>query len=264
MTIEELAHATRRRVWTVQGGIPTYYDRQVLLSSANPTSGWRRLVERHIAAAQQGRFVSRQQRASVSPDGLNERRRSEIPMSAMIMSQGTARPIQWRGRDLFKTVYDFALLPMLLAELRPRSIVEIGSGTGASAIWMADLAAIHGLECQITSVDISAVSEDYPGVDFVTGSARDLDELIPDHAIAAGPRLVLEDAHAAVRDVLEWGHRNIAVGDYIVIEDSSSKDAIIHSFVNSHPQCYDVDTQYTDFFGRNATSCVDSILRRMA
>ena len=32
-----------------------------------------------------------------------------------------------------------AMYQMLLWELKPKTIIEIGSGTGGSAVWMADL-----------------------------------------------------------------------------------------------------------------------------
>jgi cephalosporin hydroxylase len=56
----------------------------------------------------------------------------------MLMSQGTTACLEWKGKPLFKTVFDYAMLPMLLWELKPATVFEIGSGAGASAIWMAD------------------------------------------------------------------------------------------------------------------------------
>jgi cephalosporin hydroxylase len=264
MMIDELLHRTRARLDSEQQGIPTYYQRRVLRQAEENDPEWQARLERHIVAREDGRFVPWAVRATVDLTGLDPHRRSEIPDDVLIMSQGTARPAQWRGRDLFKSAFDFALVPMLLAELRPATILEVGSGNGASAMWMADLAELHRFDCRTLSVDHCPVSATRSPVDFITGDARDLAGLLPSGALSQGPRLVVEDAHVGVREVLEHVHGWLEEGDYIVVEDSVGKASHLEEFTNAHPGAYAVDTHYTDFFGRNATSCVDSILRRMA
>jgi hypothetical protein len=54
--------------------------------------------------------------------------------------------------------------------------------------------------------------------------------------------------------------RFIVPGDYLYIEDSRSKIDAIETFLSKRSERYKVDTRYTDFFGRNATSAPDSIL----
>jgi cephalosporin hydroxylase len=264
MTIDELMRRTRARVDQSQHGIPTYYDRRVLRQAEEDDPRWAARLARHSAAWEAGRFVPWAERHAVDLTGLDPHRRSEIPDEVLIMSQGTARPTRWRGHDLFKSAFDFALVPMLLAELRPAVVLEIGSGNGASALWMADLAELHGLDCRVVSVDVQPVSVTHPRVDFLTGDARRVDEIVPADALARGPRLIVEDAHVGVRGVLEYVHERLEEGDYIVVEDSVGKSSDLGDFTAAHPGAYAVDTHFTDFFGRNATSCVDSILRRMA
>ena len=64
---------------------------------------------------------------------------SHIHIDNFLMSQGVKDCMTWRNSLLGKSVYDFALIPMIIWENRPETILEIGSGEGASAIWMADL-----------------------------------------------------------------------------------------------------------------------------
>jgi len=52
-------------------------------------------------------------------------------------------------------------------------------------------------------------------------------------------------------------------GDYLFIEDSLYKGDDLKSFLSKRPQRYLVDAHYTDFFGRNATSAINSILIRV-
>jgi len=132
-------------------------------------------------------------------------------------------------------VFDFALLSMLLAELRPATILEIGSGNGASALWLADLAAMNALVCRVLSVDVNSVPITHPAADFVTGDARDLTSVLPEGALARGPRLVLEDAHVGVREVMEYVHDRLAEGDYLVLEDSVGKVEHLEGFTTAHP-----------------------------
>jgi hypothetical protein len=97
----------------------------------------------------------------------------------------------------------------------------------------------------------------------VEADARELAHALGPDILGAGPRLVLEDAHVGVAEVLEFADQRLEPGDYLVIEDSVGKANVIAEFFASRPGCYAVDTHYTDFFGRNATSCVDSILKRL-
>ena len=64
---------------------------------------------------------------------------SHIHKDTLLMSQGVKDCNSWRGIALGKSVYDFALIPMIIWENKPATILEIGSGEGASAMWMADL-----------------------------------------------------------------------------------------------------------------------------
>lgn len=264
MTLDELLRRTRDRVDCQQYGIPTYYDRRILRQAEEPDPVWLGRLERHRLAFAEGRFVPWSVRAGVSRIGLDVHRRSEVPDEVLIMSQGTSHPVRWRGHDLFKSAFDLALMPMLLAELRPATILEVGSGNGASAVWMADLMELHRLRCRILSVDIRRVTLARESVEYLTGDARDLEAVLPPCALARGPRLIVEDAHVGVGEVLEHVHDQLEQGDYILVEDSVGKSAELRAFTAAHPDAYAVDTLYTDFFGRNATSCVDSILRRMA
>jgi cephalosporin hydroxylase len=183
----------------------------------------------------------------------------------MLMSQGTTACLEWKGKPLFKTAFDYAMLPMLLGELKPATVFEIGSGAGASARWMADTLRGLGQAGRIYSVDIKAVTESYDGVQFLVGDCRSPATLF-DHDLlrsAARPWLVLEDAHVNVHDVLAHMDGFLAPGDYLFVEDSRIKTQDLVRFLASRQQHYQVDTRYTDFFGRNATCAANSIFKRV-
>ena len=187
---------------------------------------------------------------------------SHIHMDNFLMSQGVKDCNSWKGIALGKSVYDFALIPMIIWENKPVTILEIGSGEGASAIWMADLCKTYNLPTKVYSVDIDPPDVSYNGVTFFQGDIRNIphisDNTLFDVRTLPHPWLIVEDAHVAVNEVMRYFAMHMHKGDYIIIEDSRSK---MQSKLEV-PNALLVDTYYCDYFGRNATSSVNTILRK--
>jgi cephalosporin hydroxylase len=163
-----------------------------------------------------------------------------------------------------KNVFDFAMYPMLLAELRPRSVFEVGSGLGASALWFSDSMAACDIPGHVHSVDLVKVEMEHPRVTFHRGDCSDPARLFDPELLRSEPHpwLVVEDAHHNVAAVLHHLHGFLAPGDYLVVEDSDVKREALRTFLGAHPGDYLVDTKFTDYFGRNATCAADSIFVR--
>lgn len=211
----------------------------------------------------QGRFVEFAGRERASRH-YTPRFGTEFGSDVFLTSQGAPQMMRWRGIPLMKTVFDFALYPMMLSELRPRTIFEIGSGLGASALWLADHLALLGLQSQVHSVDISPPALSNANVSFYKGDCSMPESLFDPALLAAAPHpwLVIEDAHHNVEAVLHYFHKFLIKGDYLMVEDSEIKREDLRRFLAAHPGCYLIDTQFTDFFGRNATCAGDSIFVR--
>lgn len=256
-----------------QGGVPSFFDNFIRMTASDVgmtekgvgngaaasqdiqdrLSYLQEVVFRH----QQGRFVSYFDR--IRTPG------SDIPMPVTSMSQGVRDTLQWKGMPLFKTVFDTAIYSMLFWELRPGTIIELGSGTGASAIWMQDICASMGLaQPRILSVDLKAPDLKYAGVSFIQGDCNRIQDALPPSILSTLPRpwLLIEDAHENVRGVLEYFDEHLREGDYVVVEDSGDKQDAIAGFLAQRDDSYRVDSHYVDFFGHNATCCTDSILRK--
>jgi cephalosporin hydroxylase len=262
------------RVTGTQGGVATFFDNffgQVLyrLMATEATHGWDaqrepatelRWLSRFLDVRVRGRFVPYSVRAEEDKTG----NACDIHHLEMAMSQGTMECLQWKGRPLFKTVFDYAMLPMLLWELKPATVFEIGSGAGASAIWMADTVKGYGDNAKIYSVDINGVTDGYEGVHFLVGDCNSPVSLFEPDLLRSAPRpwLVLEDAHVNVHDVLVHMDGFLTQGDYLFVEDSRIKTRELGAFLAQREQRYRVDTRYTDFFGRNATCAANSIFVR--
>jgi cephalosporin hydroxylase len=268
--IRAFADALRRKIDETQHGVPTFAD-HVWLSlvehlerggqfgdvEADALHRLQQLVDRRG----RGRFVDYIERLEHADGHHGD---SDVEYFHMVTSQGAAECLQWKGMPLFKTAYDFSLYPMLLWELRPRTIVELGSGAGASAVWLADTAATFGLDTHVYSVDLRRPEVRHDRVTFMAGDCEAIAGVFDEALLRAAPHpwLVIEDAHVDVGGVLSYFHGLTHPGDYVIVEDSDGKRAELQRFFLRHPGAYKVDTRYTDFFGRNATCAPDSILVR--
>ena len=212
---------------------------------------------------QQGRFVEYSERKR-SGAHYHPRFGTEFGAEVLLTCQGAPSLMRWRGIPLMKNVFDFAMYPALIAELRPQTIFEIGSGLGASAIWFADNLQLCGIEGRVHSVDRVKVGIEHPCVGYYQGDCSYPERLFDPNLLRSEPHpwLVVEDAHHNVGAVLEHFHKYLSPGDYMVVEDSDIKRDTLRQFVAAHPGAYLVDTRFTDNFGRNATCAADSIFVR--
>lgn len=179
-----------------------------------------------------------------------------------------------------KNPFDLALYTMLLGQLRPTTIVEIGSAAGGSALWFAAQARALHLECAVLSVDINKVTTvSDPDVTFLGGDIHHLDTSALPAMLGSrtGPLLVIEDGphtFGGSLAALRFFDDYLQPGDYIVIEDGIAKDLgyrhlrngpnrAVRQFLSDHGDRYTVDRSYCDFFGRNITWNPNGYLRRI-
>jgi cephalosporin hydroxylase len=210
----------------------------------------------------------------------NEYPFSALPPALLASIQiGTMR-YSYRGVPMLKNPFDIALYMMLLWQTKPRTIIEIGSRHGGSAMWLHDVAITFGLECKIHSVDVVPVTDlRIDDVAFHHGDGRDLGRTF-DRAFLdriERPLLVIEDAdHSAETTlaVLRFFDPWIRPGEYMVVEDgiittierdsanSIGPHAGIRQFLAEHGDKYEMDRDYCDWFGVNVTWNVNGFLRR--
>jgi cephalosporin hydroxylase len=208
------------------------------------------------------RYVSWRRRQQQFPELEGEAvSGTELGFSQMVYSQGVDSAFRWRGVPCFKTVHDLAIYPMLLHELRPGTIIELGAGSGGSGLFFADVCAAAGLTTKIISIDqqIGEVSD--PRIEFVQGDcAQWLAEAAASQRLLPRPCLMVEDFHGELPGFFAHIDAILQPGDYLVVEDSLQKQSAIAQCVAERP--YSIDTAYTDFFGINCTSAINSILRK--
>ena len=205
---------------------------------------------------------------------------SDIDYDLLMKIQQGAMAYRYRGVALQKNPFDLAIYLLLLDRVRPRTLIEIGSKEGGSAIWFADQARLLGLSLEVLSIDLEvpAIAAG-PNVKFLRGDARELGKVLTPALMnaLARPLMVVEDSsHLAGTTwaVLQFFDPWLNSGEYIVIEDGILSDMrvgdlydggplrAIEAFLERVDGRYEVDRGLCDYFGRNVTWNVDGYLRR--
>jgi glycosyltransferase involved in cell wall biosynthesis len=204
-----------------------------------------------------------------------------LPPQTLQSIQHASHNYSYKGVPMIKNPFDFALYPLLIWNLKPRTIIEIGSKNGGSALWLGDMLNSFGIEGHVYSVDIVKVTSlHHPRVTFMEGDGRALQETFtPDFFnTLQRPLLVIEDADHAYETskyVLDFFHQYLIAGEYIVIEDgiisdltqdasySSGPHRALKEFLVTHKNEYEADGNYCDFFGYNITWCTNGFLKKL-
>jgi cephalosporin hydroxylase len=186
----------------------------------------------------------------------------------------------YRGVPCLKDPLDLALYIKLIYEVKPGTIFEIGSFNGGSAILFGDISRMYGLNTRIITIDFrDVIEEKNPHIEYIVADAMHLADSPLDEMLKTLPRpwLVIEDsAHTfeVCYAVLDYFKDKLFRGEYLVIEDGVIEDQganhrydggpnrAIYTFFCNHPDIYEVDESYTDFFGVNATFNPNGYLRK--
>jgi cephalosporin hydroxylase len=203
---------------------------------------------------------------------------SDIPYALLMKIQQGAMAYRYRGVPMLKNPFDLALYPLLLDRAKPRTLIEIGSHAGGSALWFADQ--VPGM--RVWSIDLQPPSGiAHPDVTFLQGDARNVAAVLTPAAMRAieRPLLVVEDSsHLAstTTAVLDFFDPWLRPGEFVVVEDgiltamrvAESYEGgplrAIHEFIARTSPRYEIDRSLCDYFGTNVTWNVDGYLRRVS
>lgn len=186
----------------------------------------------------------------------------------------------YKGVPCLKSPIDLAIYLRALWRERPKTIFEIGSKEGGSALLFCDIASTFGLGASVVSIDLRKPSEP-PDCDaeFLEGDVTRLNGVFTEHNLFSLPRpwFVVEDsAHTYVgcAAALDFFRRHLLPGELLVIEDgvlaelgltekyAGGPNRAIADFFEKWPDIFEVVTDYTDMFGTNATYNPNGYLRR--
>jgi cephalosporin hydroxylase len=208
---------------------------------------------------------------------------SKIPKDALRSIQEGTLNYRYKGISCQKNPFDLALYLKLLYEEKPRTIIEIGSFSGGSALWLADTLRRYNVKSHIYSVDLNPVSSiEDEMITFLPGNALNLSNSFSCDFMASIPRplLVIEDSahtYEVTLAVLNFFDNYLVPGEYIVIEDGIVNDLVdsiyrkydngpnkaIFSFLENTKSMYMIDAEYCDYYGHNFTYNTNGYLKKM-
>lgn len=199
------------------------------------------------------------------------------------MQKGVLRT-QYRQIPMYKSPFDLVLYLQLIARLRPATVIELGSSSGGSALWFADMLSLHGIDPRIISIDREMMTRfNDPRIVFVKGDVMHLGEVLTDSFLEKLPRpwLVVEDSahfYETCLAALRFFDRHLASGEYIVVEDGvvaalpqdryghylDGPNRAVAQFLAEQGGRYAVDLDLCHFYGRNVTYNPNGWLRKVA
>ena len=246
-----------------QNRIPTFFDNAVLsqlTGKKNNEFDFCDIFEKGLLSKEK-RFVSYSSRIKSQLEVKSENKLYRgLPY---LLSQGAHSTIKWKEIDLCKTNFDLVIYSMILQEVKPDTIIELGSGLGGSAIWLADTASALGLKTHIYSYDINKPSINHKNVTFIEYDLNNMNKqnLPPCSELFKGKKILIEDAHVNLKNILDLFDTILKEDDYLMIEDSDKKHDVISKFLIERESKYRLDQFFLDFFGRNVTCCSNSIFK---
>lgn len=196
------------------------------------------------------------------------------------IQRGTMR-YEWKGVDCFKNPFDMALYSMLIWRLKPETIIELGTFNGGSALWLADLTRMFGLDSKIISIDIENFEGfSDPRIEFRQGDARHLSEVLSKDEMETikRPLVVIDDADHCYETslaILTFFDPWMRAGEYLLIEDgiadsfgvedryNGGPNRAISEFIAMAGDRYMIDDTYCDYFGTNVTWNTNGYLKRL-
>lgn len=211
--------------------------------------------------------------------------RSDIPLSVIETICLGKYITNYRGAPIFREPKELAVFRHFFANAQPRTVIELGTFTGTSAVWFADTAALLDLDCHVysTDADHSLISEEIQkikpeNVTFIQGDRSKIEDVFPSTLLQSFPHpwLVIEDDHSDLFVGFRYLNDFMSVGDYVVVENSDPRMPLLpglhvlynkeemvpagtgnlqllRKFLKEYGQDYQVDSFYTDLFGYNST-----------
>lgn len=185
--------------------------------------------------------------------------------------------VTYKGIKAIRCPFDYVIYQMIINEVKPDLVIEIGTNIGGGALYIADLLDINGkgILHTIDIVDmIDPKVKEHNRIKFFTQGWEDYDLTLTKGFERI---LIIEDASHSYKDsigILNKFHEIVSVDSYFIIEDGIINELglekqydggplkALREFLPNHPE-YTVDRKWCDMFGKNATFNVNGYLKKM-
>lgn len=188
--------------------------------------------------------------------------------------------VTYRGIKMIKNPFDYVLYQMIIDEVKPDLIIEIGTNHGGTALYLLDLMEKYNENCEIHTMDVISYEMNelvtsnkkiklflggYQGYD--TELAKNFNKI-----------LVIDDGSHDYLDVkagLDKFKDLVSLNSYFVVEDGILNNIGLEDSYNGGPirainefiefnKNFVIDRKWCDFFGKNATFNPDGYLKRVS
>ena len=185
--------------------------------------------------------------------------------------------VHYRGILAQRSPFDYVTYQMILHEVAPDLVIEIGTNFGGGALYLADLMETFGKGI-VHTVDITDnctdIVKSHPRIETFHKGFVDYDLSM---ASSYENILVIEDASHMYEDsiaIMEKFAPLVSVGSYLIVEDGvvdklgvskafhGGPCKAIREFMPIHPE-FIVDRKWCDFFGKNSTNNVNGFLKKI-
>lgn len=186
--------------------------------------------------------------------------------------------VKFHGIPMIRCPFDYVIYQMIIWDVKPDLIIEIGTNRGGSAYYYATLldAIGHGV---IHTIDIIEMEKDervinHPRINFFTEGFQNYDI---EQVKKFSNILVIDDGSHDYDDVKESlikFNNLVTLNSYFIVEDgiidklgmsddyNGGPNKAIKEFL-SHNKNFEIDLNYTNFFGQNATFNTNGYLKRV-
>ena len=202
----------------------------------------------------------------------------KVELSLVGLNKGHHK-VTYKGIKAIRCPFDYVIYQMIIGEVRPDLIIEIGSHKGGGAIYLSDLLKAYNISGEIHTIDIDDSAkkniEGYSNIKFFGEGAENYDLSLTEKF---NKILVIEDAahtYECSKSAIDKFASVVSVGSYLIVEDGIVNELgiekeyrggplkAIREFLPNHPE-FIVDRKWCDMFGKNATFNVNGYLRKIS
>lgn len=185
--------------------------------------------------------------------------------------------VTYRGVKAIRCPFDYLMYQMIISEVKPDLVIEIGTRIGGGAYYIADLLENigNGIVHTVDIVDeVDSIVKSHPRIKFFTEGWVNYDIEL---AKKFNTILIIEDASHMYQDtlgVLNKFHSIVSKDSYLIVEDGIINELglekkydggplrAIREFLPKHPE-FIVDRKWCNMFGENATFNVNGYLKKI-
>ena len=207
---------------------------------------------------------------------------TDLPSELITSFQRGIMAYHYKGVPTLKCPMDMALYMDILWKVKPGTILEIGSYSGGSAVWFADILGNYGLnDTKVISLDVKPVTDiDDPRIEYGFCDAGKPDEVLTEAFFSklVHPIVLIEDSshlYEHTLNILRCCDQWLLAGDYVIVEDgiihhqqgcpryNGGPLRAVEEFLAERGDYYEIDRERCDYYGKNVTWNTDGFLRRI-